>query len=485
MSTLGSTTPRRRGALALLGAQWGKYAVQVGGIILLARLIDPADFGLVSLGLALSGFAAVLGDFGLSLAALRAPTLSADQRDLLFWINTLVGVVATAVIVVAAFPLSVAYGDPRLVLVMALLAPAFALRSASVQYRVELNRGGRWGMLAVVEFVGDALGLVVAAVLALSGWGVVGLSLQGTVAAAITLAASVACAHWAPRLPRRGVPIRSLLSFGGNTFAVHLLNYASANIGTMAVGAVSGSSVLGLFSRANQLVNLPLDQLANPLTRIVIPSLAVAGDTAEVQRRLRRFQTLLCYPVLGYVSLLTAVAAPAIHVVLGAQWEPAAAFVPILAVGAVFQTIGYVGYWAFVAEGRPGLLLGAEAIGRTTMIVLAILWASSGPGWVAVGISVGHLVVWLASTFVFLPRAGVSGILLARSAGRSVAVFLIAWAATTTVDVTVGAAWDPLPRLAALVAIWITTAAVACAVIARPDVAVLASFIRARGVAVG
>ncbi|MFX5705213.1 oligosaccharide flippase family protein, partial [Acinetobacter baumannii] len=96
-------------------------------------------------------------------------------------------------------------------------------------------------------------------------------------------AASVACAHWAPRLPRRGVPIRSLLSFGGNTFAVHLLNYASANIGTMAVGAVSGSSVLGLFSRANQLVNLPLDQLANPLTRIVIPSLAVAGDTAEVQ----------------------------------------------------------------------------------------------------------------------------------------------------------------------------------------------------------
>ncbi|MFX5602976.1 hypothetical protein ABTD90_20730, partial [Acinetobacter baumannii] len=83
-------------------------------------------------------------------------------------------------------------------------APAFALRSASVQYRVELNRGGRWGTLAAVEFVGDALGLVVAAVLALSGWGVVGLSLQGTVAAAITLAASVACAHWAPRLPRRG-----------------------------------------------------------------------------------------------------------------------------------------------------------------------------------------------------------------------------------------------------------------------------------------
>ena len=105
--------------------------------------------------------------------------------------------------------------------------------------------------------------------------------------------------------------------------------------------------------------------------------------------------------------------------------------------------------------------------------------------WVAVGTSVGHLVVWLASTFVFLPRAGVSGILLARSAGRSVAVFLIAWAATTTVDVTVGAAWDPLPRLAALVAIWITTAAVACAVIARPDMAVLASFIRARDVAAG
>lgn len=478
MSSLESTAPGRAGAIALLGAQWGRYAVQVGGIVILARLIAPADFGLVALGLALSGFAAVLGDFGLSLAALRAPRLSVAQRDLLFWINTLVGVVASAIVVVAAFPVSSAYDDSRLVPVMLLLAPAFALRSASVQYRVELNRAGRLGTLAVVEFLGDAVGLVAAALLAWSGAGVVGLSLQGTIAATVTLVAAIATARWRPGRPRRDAPIRSLLSFGGNTFVVHLLNYTSANIGTMTVGAASGAAVLGLFSRANQLVNLPLEQLASPLTRIVIPALSRAASTADLQRRLGRFQVLLCYPVLGYVSLLTATAHPAIHVVLGAEWEPAADVVPLLAVGALFQTLGYVGYWAFVAAGRPGLLLGAEAVGRAVMIGLAIVWAPYGPGWVAAAIACGHAVVWIGSTFVFLPRAGLSGWSLARSAGRALLVTATALSAAVVVDAWLLRTWDPLPRLAGLVAVW-TVAALCCgSVFARPDVSTIRRFIR-------
>lgn len=478
MPTPESVVPGRGGALALLAAQWGKYAVQVGGIVLLARLIAPADFGLVSLGLALAGFAAVLGDFGLSLAALRAPVLSPAQRDLLFWINTAVGVGAAAVVVAAALPAGSAFGDERLATVLLLLAPAFALRSASVQYRVELNRSGRLGTLAAVEFAGDALGLVAAATLAVGGYGVIGLSLQGAIAAAVTLVAAVACAGWMPRPPRRGVPIRRLLSFGGNTFVVHLLNYTSSNIGTMTVGAASGAGVLGLFSRANQLVNLPLEQLASPLTRIVIPALSRAPDAVDVQRRLARFQVLLCVPVLGYISLLASTAGPAIHLVLGAEWRPAAAFVPVFAIGAVFQTVGYVGYWAFVARGRPGLLLGAEAAGRGVMIALAVAWAPLGPLWVAGAIALGHAVVWAGSTFVFLPRAGISGLRLAGSVTRILAVFLAAWAAATAIDLSAVSTWDPLPRILVLVAAWGATAAAATALVARADLTVIREFIR-------
>lgn len=478
MPTLESVAPGRGGAFALLAAQWGKYAVQVGGIVLLARLIAPADFGLVSLGLALAGFAAVLGDFGLSLAALRAPVLSPAQRDMLFWINTAVGVGAAAVVAAAALPAGAAFGDERLTTVLLLLAPAFALRSASVQYRVELNRSGRLGTLAAVEFAGDVLGLIVAAILAIGGYGVLGLSLQGTIAAAITLAAAVACAGWMPRPPHRGVPIRRLLSFGGNTFVVHLLNYTSANIGTMTVGAASGAGVLGLFSRANQLVNLPLEQLASPLTRIVIPALSRAPDVAEVQRRLGRFQVLLCAPVLGYISLLASTASPAIHLVLGADWEPAAAVVPVLAIGAVFQTMGYVGYWAFVARDRPGLLLGAEAAGRGIMIALSIAWAPIGPLWVAAAIALGHVIVWAGSTFVFLPRAGISGLRLARSAARILTVFAAAWVVATATDLVAVSAWEPLPRLLVLVTAWGATAAAMTVLVARADLAVIRGFIR-------
>lgn len=470
----------RRGAVALLGAQWGRYVLQVGGIVLLARLVAPDEFGLVALGAALAGLAAVLGDFGLSLAALRAPSLTPAQRDNLFWINTLVGLVATAAVLLLAAPLAAFYGDPRLVTVLVLLSPAFALRAASVQFRVELNRTHRLERLAVAEFVGDALGLVSAALLAVLGSGYVGLALQGTIAALLTLVLSVALTPWHPGSPRRDADMRGLLSFGGNTFATHVLNYASANVGTLAIGQRFGNEVVGMFGRANQLVNLPIEQLANPLTRIVIPRLTDAVDPDDLQRRLRRFQTVLCYPVLAYVSLFVAVAEPAIVTVLGPAWRASAAFVPVLAVGATFQVLGYVGFWGFVAVGRSGVLLMSEATGRTVMIGLAIALVPLGPLWVALALSVGHVLIWAGATFVFLPRVGLSGWALAAPGGRPMASFglsaLAGWVAAT---LGTGAA-DDATRLLAGAGAWAVVAVATIALWGRSDVRTIRHFLGRR-----
>ncbi|MBM3714441.1 MAG: hypothetical protein FJW64_01685 [Actinobacteria bacterium] len=471
---------RRRGAIALLVAQWGRYALQVGGIVLLARLVAPDEFGLVALGAALAGLAAVLGDFGLSLAALRAPTLSPAQRDNLFWINTVVGLVAAGLVVALAAPLAALYGDERLVVVMGLLAPAFALRAASVQFRVELNRTHRLERLAVSEFAGDALGLVVAAALALAGAGYVGLALQGTVAALLTLVLAGVLSGWRPGRPRRDAEMRGLLSFGGNTFATHVLNYASANVGTIVIGQQFGNGVVGFFGRANQLVNLPIDQLATPLTRIVVPRLVDAVDADDLLSRLRRFQTVLCYPVLAYLSVFVATAEPAIVTVLGSAWRDAAPYVPVLAIGALFQTLGYVGYWGFVSRDRSGMLLISEAAGRIAMIALAVALVPLGPLWVAAALAVGHVLIWLVATTVFLPRAGLDGWALAAPGIRPVVIFgtagLAGWGAAS---VWAGAA-DDLTRLVIGVGAWAAAALMMSAVCGRGDLRTLRELVLRR-----
>ena len=82
-----------RGALLTVGAQIAKIGVQVLGVVVLARLLTPRDYGLVAMVLAVIGVAEVFRDFGLSSAAVQAVTLTPGQRSNLFWVNTAVGAV--------------------------------------------------------------------------------------------------------------------------------------------------------------------------------------------------------------------------------------------------------------------------------------------------------------------------------------------------------------------------------------------------------
>lgn len=467
MTTTSVVAPRRRGAALLLGAQWMRYVSQLLGMVVLARLVSPAEFGVVALAATLAGFAAVLGDFGLSMAALRAPTLSAAQRTLLFWTNTAIGILATVLVIAAAPPFAAVYGNPFLVPVLALLAPAFALRSMSAQFRVELNRAGLLGRLAAAELAGDLTGLVAAVILAALGGGALALASQGTIAAGLTLVITAILTPWRPGWPHRGVEMRELLTFGGHTFVVHALNYVSGVTGTLAVGRVANESTVGLFSRATQLVNLPIDQLITPLTRVVIPSL-VDATGAPLQQRLLTYQTVLSYPVLAYLSLFAVTAEPAIHVVFGGRWDDAAIYVPVLAIGAVFQTLGYPQYWAFVATGRSDLLLWCEATGRILMIVLAVTAAGLGPFAITVAMSIGQVVLWGAA-FLLLPRTGVSSVALLSASVRPVTVFAIAAGVASLIDLSFFTPLDPLARLLATGGVWVIVVSAALALVARRD----------------
>src|SRR5690349_18605879 len=103
-----------RGALASVSGQAIKLVVQFAGVGILARLLSPSDFGRYVSVTAVVGIAGVLGDLGLSLAALQARDLSPKQKDMLFWWNAGIGA-AVALVVALAGPLVASfYADSQL-----------------------------------------------------------------------------------------------------------------------------------------------------------------------------------------------------------------------------------------------------------------------------------------------------------------------------------------------------------------------------------
>ncbi len=93
----GAARTVKASAITLIG-QWIRFVIQTGSLIVLARLLSPRDYGLVAMVTAIVGIAQVLGDFGLSLAAVQARVLSRGQKSNLFWLNSLLGLTLTVIV---------------------------------------------------------------------------------------------------------------------------------------------------------------------------------------------------------------------------------------------------------------------------------------------------------------------------------------------------------------------------------------------------
>jgi O-antigen/teichoic acid export membrane protein len=441
-------------ALVTLVLQWGKYLVQVLTLVVLSHLLSPHDYGLVAMVLTVAGLAAVLGDLGLSLAALQAPVLTQAQKSNLFWLNGLLGLLVGGAVAASANLLAGFYGEPALVGITVGLASVFALNGFSVQLKVDVNRKQRFVALGMIDLSGQVTGLIVAVAAALAGAGYWALVLQQVVGSLTGVVAAASISRWRPSLPSRGAEMRSMLRFGRDTLGLHIANYATTTIDSIVVGRQFGPSVLGLYNRAFQLVVLPLDQVLAPLTRVFIPRLSQLTEDGPFNDAVSRLQRVVVYGIVGPLGLLAVAAAPLLEVVLGAQWAGAGPLVRLLVLGGVFQALGYVYYWAFLARQRTKELFFSELWGRVPMAVLIVALVHLGVEWVAIAVAFGQALIWFVSTVWFAPRLGLRPAMLLRVVARPVVLFGVATAAGFAADATFADRLPALLHLAALVSVW-------------------------------
>lgn len=467
-----------RHALVALSGQWGKYVLQLAALVVFSRLLTPADIGLVAMVTAVVGIAYVIGDFGLSLAALQDGGLDQRQRSNLFWWNGAIGILVAAVVAALAVPLAALYDDPRVTPVTLALASVFAINGIGVQFRTELNLTSRFGVLASADVVGQAAGFAVAVAAGIAGWGYWALVVMQIVAAIVTTAVVIARAHWRPGRYHRDAPMRSLLSFGTNTFLAQLVNYVSTNIDQVLVGRAWGASTLGFYNRAFQIARIPAQQVAAPLTRVALPHLARARDDApRFAATVRRIQLALSTLLVGLLALVAATADALVPVVLGPGWSDAVPMLRALCLAGAVQAIGYIAYWILLAHARTGLLLGSEFAARAIMVALMIAVAPWGPVWVALAAAVGQVLLVASSVFVALPRVGMGARVLT-PALRPTLTFCVAGAAAWGVGPLLAGA-PAIVSLIAMVAVFGAAAAAFAAIPAyRRDAREIAGMVR-------
>ncbi len=387
-----------RGTAFTLVAQSGRFALQIGSLVVLARLLSPEAFGLVAMATSVLGVAELIRDFGLSSAAIQARELSDAQRTNLFWVNVGIGATCAVLALVLARPVASLYGDPRVAGVMVALAGLLVVSGVTTQFRAELSRDLRFVALGVVELSAQAAGVAVAitsAVLGAGYWSIV--AQQGTLVL-VTCVLCVAFCGWRPGLPRRATSVRKFVRFGSHVLGTQVLGYATNNVDNVTIGAVWGAGPLGVYSRAYQLLMVPINQINAPMTRVVLPVLSrVQDDTPTLQRYVEKAQRVGTYGLGPMFAVAAGLAAPLVALLFGPQW---AAVVPVfvaLAVGGVFRGFGLVTYWGFLARGQADRQLRMYLVTRPLMIAMILAGLPWGPVGVAAGHSAAFAVYWVVA----------------------------------------------------------------------------------------
>src|SRR5438552_6922488 len=218
-----------RGGSARIVAQGANFALRIGSIMVLSRLLEPRDFGLLGMVTAFTGVLSLFRDFGLSAAAVQRATVTEEQTSTLFWINVLVGALLTAIAVLLAPVVSAFYREPRLLWVTSVVATGFLFNGAGVQHSALLQRQMRFTALAWIDIVSLIVSTAIAIGGAKAGYGywalaamTVSLPVTGTVGLWLVSA-------WVPGKLRRGVGIGSMMRFGGTVTLNSLVVYVASN----------------------------------------------------------------------------------------------------------------------------------------------------------------------------------------------------------------------------------------------------------------
>ena len=388
-----------QGGLARLAAQVAVLAIRTGSLVLFARLLQPADFGLVGMVAAVTGVLNVFQDFGLSTATVQRAALTEEQSSTLFWLNLLAGTVLCALTCSLAPVLVAFFHEPRLARLTLVLAFAFPINAAGIQHCALLQRQMRFVALAVLDIAALSAGSLIGVALALAGFGYWALAFWSlALPAATTVGAWVATA-WIPGRPRRSAGVGPIVTFGGAVTLNSVVAYFAFNVDKILVGRSWGSAPLGLYGRAYQLIALPTTSFVGTVGGVAFAALSrVRHDQTLLRSYFLKFYKIIVTVMLPLTAACALFAEEIVQVLFGPNWSAAVVVFRLLTpTMLVFSLINPTG-WLLYSTGLVG-----RSIKLTVVIALLMTAASAiGIGYGLNGVAVGISIAMLAWTLPHL-----------------------------------------------------------------------------------
>ena len=373
-----------------------KFLSTIFATAVLARILSPADFGLVQIATLFLGIITLFSSAGLELPVIQAKSLNLSQVNNLFWISCLVGLITGLTSALLAPVASWYFERPELTLIIVVSSCTFLCSAIGVQSRALMKRNLRFYELSKIEIAAMLLAQSLAIGCAFSTRSYWALVLIPVVSA---LVSSVCVCFLAPvtiQFPSRERGTGELLKIGANLTGFNVLNYFVRQLDNFVIADRFSDQDLGFYSKAYGLLLMPVSRINSPLSTIVVPALS---RTRENNKRFRDVY-VKCLFVLASLSIPTVVflavcSEEVILTVLGPKFADSIVLFQLLIPAAFVSSLNVSTGWVFASLGRTDKQLYSGLGAALVFIPLVILGGFYGVEGVACGVSAAFVLVRL------------------------------------------------------------------------------------------
>lgn len=353
--------------------------------VALARLLVPADFGMIATIQIFTGFVGMFVAGGMGQSLIRAKEADANDFTAVFTLQLGVGILVYLAFFVTAPWVARFFGNPLYTELVRISALSFVLRPLVTMRNAWLNREMQFKSRTIVDVMTGLAGGLISVLMAVLGMGVWSLTISGLLGALLNNFWLARLTPLQPRLNLDVATMRRHARYGARIVGIDFVDYLRNQSKILILSKMAGPAFLGLFNKAESLSRLPNQLLMSPTMEPLFRAMSQSQDDLDQTKYLfyRSITLLMAYTTPAYV-LLWWIAEPFIDVVYGPNWIAAGGPMSILAVAGVSLNVALPCSVLLAARNWLGKEMIASAINLAIMAgacVIGLRWGLEGVAW--------------------------------------------------------------------------------------------------------
>jgi teichuronic acid exporter len=342
--------------------------------ILIARLLTPADYGLIGMLTIFIALSQAIIDGGFSTALIQKKEVSSREYSSVFFLNIILGIFFYILIFFSAPFIAAFYNQDELINITKVLGLNFIISSFSIIHLTYLTKNLDFKLQSKISIITSLISGLLALYFAYNGWGVWALVFQSILKNILNTLFLWLLVQWKPSMIYSWISIKSLFPFGSRVMGSSILNTLFDNLYYIIIGKFFSTKELGFYTQAHKIQQFPVSFLTGIIQRVFLPSFSQIQDENQrlisIYRKTIKLTAFIVFPImLG----LGAVAKPLILILLTEKWSAVIPMLQLMVIYGMFYPIHALNLNLLNVKGRSDLFFRLEVFKKILIVIMLLI----------------------------------------------------------------------------------------------------------------